>query len=199
MSKVISSTISHNTRAPHTLVKLVLKSLRKRSLTCTAAGMIESVVTLAPANVQQTKALVLKCCRVGWTHWLLVRRAVVITNTTGIKCRESFADGMVIASNICARVNIFETKYKITSYDRNLTNFFPQLLLEIFLKQKVLKIIHFGEKYYPIRHAGRDLSQKNYKRLHFLRASLHVYMSKKLVLFRFSFLFSVLKIACYLD
>ena len=106
---------------------------------------------------------------------------------------------MVIASNICARVNIFETKYKITSYDRNLTNFFPQLLLEIFLKQKVLKIIHFWEKYYPIRHAGRDLSQKNYKRLRFLRASLHVYMSKKLVLFRFSFLFSVLKIACYLD
>ena len=102
-------------------------------------------------------------------------------------------------NNICARVNIFETKYKITSYDRNLTNFFPQLLLEIFLKQKVLKIIHFWEKYYPIRHAGRDLSQKNYKRLHFLRASLHVYMSKKLVLFRFSFLFSVLKIACYLD
>ena len=72
--------------------------------------MIESVVTLAPANVQQTKALVLKCCRVGWTHWLLVRRAVVITNTTGIKCRESFADGMVIASNVCARVYIFRAK-----------------------------------------------------------------------------------------
>ena len=81
-----------------------------RSLTCTTAGMIESVVTLAPANVQQTKALVLKCCRVGWTHWLLVRRAVVITNTTGIKCRESFADGMVIASNVCARVYIFRVK-----------------------------------------------------------------------------------------
>ena len=72
--------------------------------------MIESVVTLAPANVQQTKALVLKCCRVGRTHWLLVRRAVVITNTTGIKCRESFADGMVIASNVCARVYIFRVK-----------------------------------------------------------------------------------------
>ena len=72
--------------------------------------MIESVVTLAPANVQQTKALVLKCCRVGWTHWLLVRRAVVITNTAGIKCRESFADGMVIASNVCARVYIFRAK-----------------------------------------------------------------------------------------
>ena len=81
-----------------------------RSLTCTTAGMIESVVTLAPANVQQTKALVLKCCRVGRTHWLLVRRAVVITNTTGIKCRESFADGMVIASNVCARVYIFRVK-----------------------------------------------------------------------------------------
>ena len=81
-----------------------------RSLTCTTAGMIESVVTLAPANVQQTKALVLKCCRVGRTHWLLVRRAVVITNTTGIKCRESFADGMVIASNVCARVYIFRAK-----------------------------------------------------------------------------------------
>ena len=161
--------------------------------------MIKGVVAFALANVQQTKALVLECCRVGWTHRLLIWRTVVITNTSGIKSRESFADGMVIASNICARVNIFETKYKITSYDRNLTNFFPQLLLEIFLKQKVLKIIHFWEKYYPIRHAGRDLSQKNYKRLHFLRASLHVYMSKKLVLFRFSFLFSVLKIACYLD
>ena len=76
--------------------------------------MLESVVTLAPANVQQTKALVLKCCRVGWTHWLLVRRAVVITNTTGIKCRESFADGMVIASNVCARVYIFRAKKKKT-------------------------------------------------------------------------------------
>ena len=72
--------------------------------------MIESVVTLAPANVQQTKALVLKCCRVGWTHRLLVRRTVVITNTAGIKCRESFADGMVIASNVCARVYIFRAK-----------------------------------------------------------------------------------------
>ena len=72
--------------------------------------MIESVVTLAPANVQQTKALVLKCCRVGWTHRLLVRRAVVITNTTSIKCRESSADGMVIASNVCARVYIFRAK-----------------------------------------------------------------------------------------
>ena len=135
-----------------------------RSLTCTTAGMIESVVTLAPANVQQTKALVLKCCRVGWTHWLLVRRAVVITNTTGIKCRESFADGMVIASNICARVNIFEKKYKITDYDRSLTILFPKLLSEIVLKHEVLKIIHFSEKYYSIRHAGLDLSQKNYKR-----------------------------------
>ena len=60
-----SSNISHNTRALRTLVKLVLKSVRKRYLTCTTAGMIESVVTLAPANVQQTKALVLKGCRVG--------------------------------------------------------------------------------------------------------------------------------------
>ena len=76
--------------------------------------MIESVVTLAPANVQQTKAPVLKSCRVGWTHWLLVRRTVVITNTAGIKCRESFADGMVIASNVCARVYIFRAKKKTT-------------------------------------------------------------------------------------
>ena len=110
MSQVISGTISDNNRALHTLVKVVLKIIIIRSLTCTTAGMIESVVTLAPANVQQTKALVLKCCRVGWTHWLLVRRAVVITNTTGIKCRESFADGMVIASNVCARVYIFRAK-----------------------------------------------------------------------------------------
>ena len=110
MSKVISRTISHNTRALHTLFKLVLKIIIIRSLTCATTGMIESVVTLAPANVQQTKALVLKCCRVGRTHWLLVRRAVVITNTTGIKCRESFADGMVIASNVCTRVYIFRAK-----------------------------------------------------------------------------------------
>ena len=163
MSKVISSTISHNTRALHALFKEVWESLRKGYLTCTTAGMIESVVTLAPANVQQTKALVLKCCRVGWTHWLLVRRAVVITNTAGIKCRESFADGMVIASNICARVNIFEKKYKITDYDRNLTILLPKLLSEIFLKHEVLKIIHFSEKYYSIRHAGLDVSQRNYK------------------------------------
>ena len=153
MSKLISSTISHKK-----------KIIIIRSLACTATGMIESVVTLAPANVQQTKALVLKCCRVGWTHWLLVRRAVVITNTTGIKCRESFADGMVIAGNICAWVNIFEKKYKITDYDRNLTILFPKLLSEIFLKHEVLKIIHFSEKYYSIRNAGLDLSQKKYKR-----------------------------------
>ena len=107
---IISGNISNKTRALRTLVKVVLKSLRRCSLTCTAAGMIQSVVTFTPANVQQTKALVLKCCRVGWTHWLLVRRAVVITNTTGIKCRESFADGMVIASNVCARVYIFRAK-----------------------------------------------------------------------------------------
>ena len=122
------------------------------------------MVAFTLANVQQTKALVLECCWVGWTDWLLVRRAVVITNTTGIKCRESFADGMVIASNVCARVNIFEKKYKITDYDRSLTIFFPQLLSEIFLKHEVLKITHFSEKYYPIRDAGLDLSQKNYKR-----------------------------------
>ena len=126
--------------------------------------MIKRVVTFAFANVQQTKALVLECCRVRWTHRLFVRRAVVITNTTGIKCRESFADSMVLASNICARVNIFEKKYKITSYDRNLTNFSSKLLSEIFLKHKGLKIIHFSEKYYSIRHAGLDLSQKNYRR-----------------------------------
>ena len=96
---------------------------KPKNSTCTAARMIKRVVAFALANVQQTKALVLECCRVGWTHRLLIWRTVVITNTAGIKCRESFADGMVIASNICARVNIFETKYKITSYDRNLTNF----------------------------------------------------------------------------
>ena len=72
--------------------------------------MIKRVVTFAFANVQQTKALVLECCRVRWTHGLFVRRAVVITNTTGIKCRESFADGMVIASNVCARVYILRAK-----------------------------------------------------------------------------------------
>ena len=102
------------------LVKVVLKIIIIRSLTCTTAGMIESVVTLAPANVQQTKALVLKCCRVGWTHWLLVRRAVVITNTTRIKCRESFADGMVIASNVCARVYIFRAKKKQQEQNQHL-------------------------------------------------------------------------------
>ena len=171
------------------LVKVVLKIIIIRSLTCTTAGMIESVVTLAPANVQQTKALVLKCCRVGWTHWLLVRRAVVITNTTGIKCRERFADGMVIASKICARVNIFEKKYKITDYDRNLTILFPKLLSEIFLKHEVLKIIHFSEKYYSIRQAGLDLSQKNYKR-QYIFLDLHdmcIYPKNLSFLFRASF------------
>ena len=57
--------LSHNTRALYALVKVFLKIIIIRCLTCTTAGMIESVVTLAPANVQQTKALVLKCCRVG--------------------------------------------------------------------------------------------------------------------------------------
>ena len=71
---------------------------------------------------------------------------------------------MVIAGNICAWVNIFEKKYKITDYDRNLTILFPKLLSEIFLKHEVLKIIHFSEKYYSIRYAGLDLSQKKYKR-----------------------------------
>ena len=157
--------------------------------------MIESVVTLAPANVQQTKALVLKCCRVGWTHWLLVRRAVVITNTTGIKCRESFADGMVIAGNICAWVNIFEKKYKITDYDRNLTILFPKLLSEIFLKHEVLKIIHFSEKYYSIRHAGLDLSQKKFKRkCIFLDLHDMCIYPKKTCLFCFVLLFSTLKL-----
>ena len=58
---------------------------------------------------------------------------------------------MVLASNICARVNIFEEKYKITSYDRNLTNFFPKLLSEILLKHEVLKIINtfFGKNITP--------------------------------------------------
>ena len=40
-----------------------LKSLR--NFTGTAARMIKRVVAFAFANVQQTKALVLKCCRVG--------------------------------------------------------------------------------------------------------------------------------------
>ena len=141
--------------------------------------MIKRVVAFTLANVQQTKALVLECCRVGWTHWLLIGRTVVITNTTGIKCRESFADGMVIASNICAWVNIFGTKYKITSYDRNLTNFFPQLLSEIFRKHEVLKIIHFSEKYHPIRDAGLDLSQKNYERQYIFKTfTTCVYVQK---------------------
>ena len=170
-----------------------------RSLTCTTAGMIESVVTLAPANVQQTKALVLKCCRVGWTHWLLVRRAVVITNTTGIKCRESFADGMVIASNICARVNIFEKKYKITDYDRNLTILFPKLLSEIFLKHEVLKIIHFSEKYYSIRHAGLDLSQKNNKRKYIFLDLHDMCICPKNLSFLFCASFFDFETASYLD
>ena len=194
MSKVISSTISHNTRALHTLVKLVLKIIIIRSLTCATTGMIESVVALAPTNVQQTKALVLKCCRVRWTHWLLVRRAVVITNTTGIKCRESFADGMVIASNICARVNIFEKKYKITDYDRNLTILLPKLLLEIFLKHEVLKIIHFSEKYYSIRHAGLDVSQRNYKGQYIFLDLHDMCICPKNLSFCFLLLFSTLKL-----
>ena len=141
--------------------------------------MIKRVVAFTLANIQQTKALVLECCRVGGTHRLLIWRTVVITNTAGIKCRESFADGMVIASNICARVNIFGTKYKITSYDRNLTNFFPQLLSEIFRKHKVLKIIHFSEKHHPIRDAGLDLSQKNYKRQYIFKTfTTCVYVQK---------------------
>ena len=141
--------------------------------------MIKRVVPFTLANIQQTKALVLECCRVGGTHRLLIWRTVVITNTAGIKCRESFADGMVIASNICARVNIFGTKYKITSYDRNLTIFFPQLLSEIFLKHEVLKLTHFSEKYYPIRDAGLDLSQKNYKRQYIFKTfTTCVYVQK---------------------
>ena len=83
--------------------------------------MIKRVVAFAFANVQQTEALVFECCRVGWTHRLLVRWAVVITNTTGIKCGESFADSMVFASNVCAGIDFFKTKYKITSYEQKFT------------------------------------------------------------------------------
>ena len=96
---------------------------------------------------------------------------------------------MVIASNICARVNIFEKKYKITDYDRNLTILFPKLLSEIFLKHEVLKIIHFSEKYYSIRQAGLDLSQKNYKR-QYIFLDLHdmcIYPKNLSFLFRASF------------
>ena len=35
-----------------------------KNFTCTAARMIKRVVAFALANVQQTKALVLECCRV---------------------------------------------------------------------------------------------------------------------------------------
>ena len=38
---------------------------KPKNFTCTAARMIKCVVTFAFANVQQTKALVLECCRVG--------------------------------------------------------------------------------------------------------------------------------------
>ena len=47
--------------------RLMLCSWQQRSkvnFTCTAARMIKRVVTFAFANVQQTEALVLKCCRV---------------------------------------------------------------------------------------------------------------------------------------
>ena len=46
---------------------------------------------------------------------------------------------MVLASNICARVNIFEEKYKITSYDRNLTNFFLNSYQKSYWSMKRLK------------------------------------------------------------
>ena len=37
---------------------------KPKNLTCTAARVIKRVVTFAFANVQQTEALVLECCRV---------------------------------------------------------------------------------------------------------------------------------------
>ena len=40
------------------------KVKKPKNFTCTAARMIKRVVTFAFANVQQTKALVLECCRV---------------------------------------------------------------------------------------------------------------------------------------
>ena len=57
---------------PGLVDRLMLCSRQKRSnakkpknSTCTAARMIKRVVAFALANVQQTKALVLECCRVG--------------------------------------------------------------------------------------------------------------------------------------
>ena len=64
---------------PGLVDRLMLCSRQKRSnvkkpknSTCTAARMIKRVVAFALANVQQTKALVLECCRVGGTHRLLI-------------------------------------------------------------------------------------------------------------------------------
>ena len=68
--------------------------------------MIERVVASEPAHIQDVITLVLECSRVGRTHGLLVRRAAVLANTTGIKCRERFADGVVITRDVDAWVEI---------------------------------------------------------------------------------------------
>ena len=113
--------------------------------------------------------------------------------------RKLCTDGMVIASNICARVNIFGKKYKITDYDRNLTILFPKLLSEIVLKYEVLKIIHFSEKYYSIRHAGLDLSQKNNKRKYIFLDLHDMCICPKNLSFLFCASFFDFETASYLD
>ena len=43
----------------------------------------------------------------------------------------------------------------------------------------MLKIIHFSEKYHPIRDAGLDLSQKNYERQYIFKTfTTRVYVQK---------------------
>lgn len=82
-------------------------------LTCTTTRMIEGVVVPEPAYIQDKITLIFECSRVGRTHGLLVRRAAVLANTTGIKCGERFADGVVITCDVDARVEIFGKEMRI--------------------------------------------------------------------------------------
>ena len=79
-------------------------------LTCTTSWMIQGVVTSTFASVEVKEALVFECARIGRTNRLLVRRTIVITLATGIKCAERFANGMVFTGNINARVKILQRK-----------------------------------------------------------------------------------------
>ena len=61
-------------------------------LTLTTAWMIHGIIVKPPAVAQLVQAFVVVCCSICGAHWILIGRAILVTNTASFMGTVRFAD-----------------------------------------------------------------------------------------------------------